>query len=63
MPIGVERSFSSPSGATSFERFFHWIERIRQRHMLASLDDRMLKDIGLSRSDVVREVSKPFWQY
>jgi uncharacterized protein YjiS (DUF1127 family) len=39
-----------------------WRERIRQRRLLASLDDRALGDIGLSRYDVERETSKPFWR-
>jgi uncharacterized protein YjiS (DUF1127 family) len=38
-----------------------WQDRIRQRYQLAELDDRRLADIGLSRVDVEREVSKPFW--
>ena len=38
-----------------------WQERARQRHALQSIDDRGLKDIGLSRADVVRESRKPFW--
>ncbi|MBX6321735.1 MAG: DUF1127 domain-containing protein [Rhodospirillaceae bacterium] len=38
------------------------VERARQRHALQSLDDRMLKDIGLTRADVEREVRKPFWR-
>ena len=39
-----------------------WAERRRQRRRLAMLDDRMLKDIGLSRADIWLEVEKPFWQ-
>ena len=39
-----------------------WHERARQRRRLLELDDRMLKDIGVSRADAVREASKPFWQ-
>jgi uncharacterized protein YjiS (DUF1127 family) len=39
-----------------------WQERARQRDHLHSLDDAMLKDIGLSRADVEREVAKPFWR-
>ncbi len=42
--------------------FKFWIERSHQRRQLAKLDDRMLKDIGLSRADVNREISKPFWR-
>ena len=37
-------------------------DRARQRRALAALDDRLLADIGLSRTDVVRETSKPFWK-
>jgi uncharacterized protein YjiS (DUF1127 family) len=36
--------------------------RQRQRHDLAQLDDRMLRDIGLSRVDAEREAGKPFWR-
>ena len=38
-----------------------WQGRARQRRELQQLDDRMLKDIGLTRADVEREVNKPFW--
>jgi uncharacterized protein YjiS (DUF1127 family) len=38
------------------------VERARQRHALAELDDRLLQDVGLSRADVTSEVEKPFWQ-
>ncbi|MDG4553204.1 MAG: DUF1127 domain-containing protein [Candidatus Competibacter sp.] len=34
----------------------------RQRRELLALDDRMLKDIGLSRVDALRESGKPFWR-
>jgi uncharacterized protein YjiS (DUF1127 family) len=37
-------------------------ERRRQRHALLCLDDRLLKDIGLSRADVDLECGKPFWR-
>ena len=37
-------------------------ERRRQRHALARLDDRMLRDIGLTGADVEAELSKPFWR-
>jgi uncharacterized protein YjiS (DUF1127 family) len=39
-----------------------WAERARQRRALLSLDDWMLKDIGLSRADVMREYDKPVWR-
>jgi uncharacterized protein YjiS (DUF1127 family) len=39
-----------------------WQERARQRHHLEYLSDHMLRDIGLTRADVLAEVTKPFWQ-
>lgn len=39
-----------------------WHERARQRRQLSSLNDRMLRDLGLTRADVMAESSKPFWR-
>ena len=38
-----------------------WRARIRQRRALARLDDRLLRDVGLSRDQARREAAKPFW--
>jgi uncharacterized protein YjiS (DUF1127 family) len=38
-----------------------WHELARQRRALLRLDDYMLKDIGLSRVDALREADRPFW--
>ncbi|WP_027897474.1 DUF1127 domain-containing protein [Zestomonas thermotolerans] len=38
-----------------------WHELAYQRRQLASLSDEMLKDIGLSRADVMQESERPFW--
>ncbi len=43
------------------EAFSTWRERAAQRRALARLDDRLLRDMGLTRSDVEEEVQKPFW--
>jgi uncharacterized protein YjiS (DUF1127 family) len=42
--------------------FSSWISRMEDRRQLASLSDRMLEDIGLSRVQVSAEVDKYFWQ-
>jgi uncharacterized protein YjiS (DUF1127 family) len=39
-----------------------WAARSRQRRALSELTDDALRDIGLSRYDVVRESTKPFWR-
>lgn len=36
--------------------------RAEQRRDLGRLDDRALKDIGITRADVELECNKPFWQ-
>lgn len=40
-----------------------WREMARQRRQLAELDDRMLADIGVSRSEARHESAKPFWHH
>ncbi|MFQ5546247.1 MAG: DUF1127 domain-containing protein [Acidiferrobacterales bacterium] len=39
-----------------------WHERAHQRRALLTLDDCMLKDIGISRTDAELEANKPFWR-
>jgi uncharacterized protein YjiS (DUF1127 family) len=43
-------------------RLLHWHELARQRRALLRLDDRMLKDIGISRADAEHEACRPFWR-
>jgi uncharacterized protein YjiS (DUF1127 family) len=43
-----------------------WRERIQTRHHLArlgDLDDHILQDIGLTRSELRCMAVKPFWRY
>ena len=39
-----------------------WRRRARDRAELATLEDRMLKDIGLTRADAEFLSNKPFWR-
>lgn len=47
--------------AALFERVTLWLEARRQRRELASLNDAMLRDIGLSRADAEGEYRRHFW--
>ena len=58
---------SSPSVRTT-ALLARWYDRILQRHHLAAMDERMLRDIGLHRSEVRREaaktaVSRKWWKF
>ncbi len=46
----------------AFDALRVWQDRVRQRRHLASLDDRLLRDMGLTRGLVSQESDKPFWQ-
>ncbi len=48
--------------ARVFDRLLLWQERAAQRQALASLDDRLLEDLGISRAEAVQEARKPFWR-
>ena len=39
-----------------------WQQRSRTRRQLAALDDRLLADAGISRSERIEELTKPFWR-
>ncbi len=41
---------------------FTWQGRIDDRMRLSELDDRLLSDMGISRTDAQYESSKPFWK-
>ena len=45
-----------------FDQVLSWLDHARQRRHLGELDDRLLRDIGISRSEVDHEASRPFWK-
>jgi uncharacterized protein YjiS (DUF1127 family) len=56
----VSRSLSCVGRAVDL--LLTWQQRARDRRQLEALNDRMLRDIGLTRADVFAEASKPFWR-
>ncbi len=44
------------------EIFTTWQRRSTQRTALRDFDDRLLRDCGLSRAQVLWEINKPFWR-
>ena len=39
-----------------------WQARAREREHLRMMDGRQLRDLGLTRADIVSETDKPFWR-
>ncbi len=76
VPFSIPASTSTqiPARATALadlvadgsRQFLSWCVRCaarrRQRNALRALDDRLLTDIGLTRSEAQIEARKPFWQ-
>ncbi len=58
------RITSAPFSA--LRRFARWCllchARAAQRRHLAELDERMLKDVGLTPAEAAREFAKPWWR-
>lgn len=61
---GLSRVWGRRAGAIMFASvpLHAWLARIRQRRSLASLNDDLLRDLGLSRADADAESRKPFWR-
>jgi len=57
-----ERRAASDVMGRVFATFREWRRRARDRAELARLDDRMLRDIGITRADSEFLSNKPFWR-
>lgn len=44
------------------DTLYTWQQRDRMRRELLDLDDRLLRDMGISRHDARREGRRPFWR-
>jgi uncharacterized protein YjiS (DUF1127 family) len=62
-PAGIFHAAIADCAVQAFGTILTWIERYRQRRLLGSLSDHMLKDMGVTRADVEREVVKQFWRH
>ena len=74
MASRVQLDFPAIQGASTvrapqFSRRGGWIAwtrafagRYHERRLLEELDDRALRDIGISRSQALAEAAKPFWR-
>lgn len=47
--------------AKCLETLVLWQERASQRHALGEMNEHMLKDLGISRTQAEGEAGKPFW--
>ena len=61
IPNSQQRSFASGLGRL-FAALARSMERTRTRHLLAQLNAQQLSDLGISHSDRLAELDKPFWR-
>jgi uncharacterized protein YjiS (DUF1127 family) len=51
-----------PGLRSALDAVFLWHERAKSRRTLATLDDRMLRDLGIDQATARREAAQPFWR-
>ena len=54
--------YSSWRGWALLNKWLRWSERSRQRADLRDLNEHLLKDIGITRQQVLDEANRPFWE-
>lgn len=38
-----------------------WLKKSQSRNELRTMDDRSLRDIGLTRADVIQDINRSYW--
>ena len=61
-PTSAAPAFRSMPGNALIVRLRAAVARWRERRILETLDDRTLRDIGVSRSEALAEARKPCWK-
>ena len=61
-PVPRQRRAAGDIAGRMLAKWREWRRRARDRAELAGRDDRMLKDIGLTRADAEFLSNKPFWR-
>jgi len=61
-PVHQVQQFIKTTVISVFDTLQLWSDRREQRKRLSLLSDHMLRDIGLTKIDVIRECRKPFWK-
>ncbi len=59
---GYFRDLIRAAASRTFGTLLLWQRRANERHALAHLDDRILRDLGLNRAEIAWESRKPFWR-
>ena len=60
--IGIRRDRAREPGAVQWTAWFtRMLSAVESRRRLASMDDRMLADIGITRVEALREAARPPW--
>ncbi len=62
LPRALRLSTGSVSLRRLLELVQRWRQRARTRRQLAALDEHQLSDIGISPSERIAELAKPFWR-
>lgn len=61
LPLSARLRLATRALARLPARGLHLAAVVRSRRRLALLDDRLLRDIGLTRAEAVTEVERPAW--